>query len=268
MSAGSHDYDSVLALPGRESREKQAAFLKEELSKLEAYPTAELSASAQMDIRILKNEMEQGLFYLTEFKAWAWNPAQYNATAGFSEILANPKIPRRKKMRDLAYRLRKVPLYYKMAIESIDKPTREHTSLAIAQNRGGAAVFKQELRDSLLKAGLTAEELRRALNDCVLAAQALEEYVTFLEKKQDVGQTSFRIGPELYKKAFTYAIQTGVSPQEAYDAAFKRKAFLHKKMFEIAQQLSEKSPENLYRARHCGFIRKPTGYACVNKDGN
>ena len=244
MSAGSHDYDSILALPGQESREKQTAFLKEELSKLEAYPMEGLSASALMDIKILKNEMAQGLFYLTEFKAWAWNPAQYNATAAFSEILANPKIPRRKKMRDLAHRLRKVPLYYKMAMVSIDKPTREHNALAIAQNKGGAAIFKQELRDSLRKAGLSAVELQRALNDCVLASQAVDEYVAFLERKEDVGQTSFRIGPELYKKAFSYVIQTGVSPQEAYDAAFERKAFLHRKMFEIAQQLGEKSPSN------------------------
>ena len=237
LNAGDHRYDSVMVVPTPESMGAYGQFLQDELNSLNQYNTGDLSTASLMDVDILKNEFQQQLFYLNNLQAWRWNPSEYNPCGAFSEILANKKIPSLIKLRALAIRVRQVPLYFQVAKDNLQKPTSVHTQLAISQIKSGLAVFESDLRDSLLNSRLPAAFRNRALADCQLAAQAGRAFVEHLLSRPDVGQTDFRLSPELYEQKFAYAIQTGTKPTAAYQAALARKEELHQKMYKLSRQI-------------------------------
>lgn len=244
LYAGDHSYDSVLVVPSAENREAFAQFLDNELGALDAYDTTGLSTASLMDIAILKSEARQQLFSLRELQSWRWNPSEYNPCGAFSEILANKKLSSKVKLRALGIRLRNIPLYFKFSDQSLNNPTRVHTQLAVSQIKSGLAVFESELRDSLLNSSLPAAFKNRALADCQLAAQAGRDFVAHLISRPDVGKTDFRLRPDLYERKFYFAIQTGVTAEEAYKAALARKQELHKKMYELALKILKVEGKN------------------------
>ncbi len=240
LGAGLHTYDSLLPLPTAELRDRQTFFLKEQLGRLGEFIPSKLSERVAMDHDILRNELEAGVWYLNEYRSFEWNPSQYNPMGTFSEIMANPKVPRKQKYRDLAIRIRAVPAYYEAALLNIRKPTAEHTKLAIQQLNGSIEVFNTELPDSLKKARLPRTVLIRALEDCKAATEATVAFVNALQNRDDVGSRSFRLGPEQYARKFAYEIRTGVGPAEAYKAALARKEELLAKMSLLASKLAGK----------------------------
>lgn len=237
LSAGDHSYDSVLVVPTQESREALNQFLQTEVASLEAYDTTGLSTASLMDIAIVKSEFNQQLFYLNKLVSWQWNPSEYNPCGAFSEILANKKLPSLVKLQALGIRVRSVPAYFKFAERSLMNPTSVHTQLAVNQIKNGLAVFETELRDSLLNSKLPAAFKNRALADCQLATQAGREFISHLMGRPDAGKTDFRLRPDMYEAKFNFAIQTGVTAEQAYNAALARKADLHKKMYELALKI-------------------------------
>lgn len=237
LYAGDHRYDSVLVVPSNENRDAYSQFLQTESGSLDAYDTTGLSTASLMDIAILKNEFNQQIFSLNKLTSWQWNPSEHNPCGAFSEILANRKLPSTAKLRALGIRLRNVPLYFKMAQQSLLNPTSVHTQLAVSQIKNGLIVFESELRDSLLNSKLPAAFKNRALADCQRATQAGREFVENLISRPDIGKTDFRLRPDLYERKFDYAIQTGVTAEEAYKAATARKEELHKKMYELALKI-------------------------------
>lgn len=237
LYAGDHSYDSILVVPSNENREALSQFLQAEVSNLEGFDTSGLSTASLMDIAILKNEFDQQLFSINKLVSWQWNPSEHNPSGAFSEILANKKLPSTTKLRALGIRLRNVPLYFKFAEQSLANPTSVHTQLAVSQIKSGLAVFETELRDSLLNSKLPSSFKNRALADCQLAAQAGRDFVAHLISRPDVGKTDFRLRPDLYERKFYFAIQTGVTADEAYKAALARKQELHKKMYELALKI-------------------------------
>ena len=246
---GFHMYDSVLVVPDSLFHANEVIFAEAKLSGLHSFEKERLSPSDRTDYLILENLLHNLVFNATEFKEYEWNPAYYNVSGSFAEILQSRQSSLENRMRMLNQRLSAVPRYYSNASKMIRKPTIEHTELAIKQNEGGMDVFNGMLRDSLKVCQLDVSEKKEMDQRITVALSAMKGYVDWLKAERKTltpeNSRSFRIGKELYEKKFGYDIVSTYTAEEIYQIALKRKAEIQEEMLGITKQIFHKYLPNV-----------------------
>lgn len=235
-SVGYHKYDSVLTIPDEKSRMQERTFCMNNLNMLHRFDYDSLSDVNKTDYKLMENQLNYTLFNLDELKAWEWDPSQYNVSGVFADMLSNEYEPLDNRLRNFYKRLDHVPAYYEAAKNNIKNPTKEHTELAIEQNKGGLSVFKEDLEAAMAKSGLSKEEKDNMRARAAKAVYAVDGYIDML-KKVSSGGRSFRLGKELYAKKFEFELQSGYTADQVYAKAVKHKEELHKKMYGLAVKL-------------------------------
>ena len=223
--AGFHRYDSVLVVPSAGRRQTEAAARARRRQEMLTYPVAQLSVNNQTDYRLMENYLESARFYADSLRDWQWNPANYNVGGSVAEILNGRYQPLDRRLRAISGKLIQVADYYEAAKQNLERPTREHTNLAIRQTQGGLAVFGPALLDSVAKSGLTAAEKQDLQGRIANTRLTMEGYLRYLQTEVlPAGNfRSFRIGPALFDRKFALDIQSRYSAEEVY-----RKALAHK----------------------------------------
>lgn len=237
---GYHKFDSVLVVPNEARQEKEKLFIQKELDQLDQFQLDELSDANKIDYKLIQNYLDGSSWEQSSFKSREWNPSNYNVCGGFAEMLANNYAPLDERLRNFSLRLRNVPAYYQAAKANIKNPTKEHTQLAIEQNRGGLSVFTTDLIASLEKSKLSEAEKKELLARSEAAQKAISDYASWLEKLPNPNPRSFRLGSELYAKKFEFDIQSNNSAKEIYQSALAHKKELHQKMVKISRQIWSK----------------------------
>jgi uncharacterized protein (DUF885 family) len=242
---GLEKYDSVLEIPDEKNRAKRVAFYQKYVDLFEDTPVEDLSFSQRTDRELILNELEGSLWSYNKFRSFEWNPAAYNIGSAVSSVLEKDKRPINDRIKDLSEKLLKAPQYYQTAINSIKKPTKEHTRLAIKQTKGLVKYLKGDVKKQVNSSTLSAREKRTARQRVDAAAAAAKRYRFYLQSilaspKKVGGLRSFRIGPELYAKKFEYDLQVGKTPKELYREALATKEDIRSKMFETAIELYPK----------------------------
>lgn len=251
-SIGYHAFDSVLVVPDKVREEKERQFVQKELEQLDQFQPAALSEANQIDLKLMRNYLKGSNWEREQLKSGEWNPSNYNVCGGFAEMLGNDYAPLDERLRNFSIRLKNVPAYYRAAKKNIKNPTKEHTQLAIEQNRGGVSVFTVDLPASLEKSGLSRAEKERLLQRSEAARKAIEDYANWLEKLPNPHPRSFRLGSKLYAAKFEFDIQSDQSAKEIYRSALAHKKELHQKMVKISRQIWDKHmgqkpmPQNEY----------------------
>lgn len=248
-SVGYHKYDSVLIVPDAAAREKEIAFCKGQLDSLRQFDDNSLSDNNKIDKAMMRNQLESSIWSVNEEKSFEWNPAQYNISEGFAEILNGTYDSLDNRLHNIGKRLAAVPAFYEAAKQNIKNPTVEHTQLAIEQNMGGASVLEQDLPVALQKSHLSEAEKTAIKEKAALAATAMKGYADWLKNLKNDHPRSFRLGKELYAKKFDFDIQSGYTVDEIYQKAQEHKQKLHTKMAALANQLWSK---------YMGNTQKPT----------
>ncbi|MFN4234094.1 MAG: DUF885 domain-containing protein [Bacteroidia bacterium] len=248
-SVGYTKYDSVLKIPDENYREAQLRFANKHLEKLKLFTDESLDNGNKTDKVMMQNFLQGLLFEINEFKSFEWNPSNYNVAGAIADILNDKKRPLQEKLRLVYLRLKTVPDYYVAAQNNIKNPTLEHTDLAIQQNKGALVYLQGTVMDSINKAQFKAHEEQSMTAALELAANAVKDYISFLESKikpmlQQGNARNFRIGKDLYFKKFKLDIQSGYSADEIYEKALKRKNELHYEMSRIADELWSKYMSN------------------------
>jgi hypothetical protein len=185
----------------------------------------------------MENQLQSAQWYITDFKAYEWNPSDYNVCGGFAEMLANNYDSLDTRLRNFYLRMKNIPAYYQTAKQQIKHPTLEHTQLAIDQNSGGASTFDADLKEALNRSHLSATEKEAILARAKEATAAITDYVKWLKELKNDNPRSFRLGKELYARKFGYDIQSGYSADEIYRKALEHKKELHAQMFDITKEL-------------------------------
>jgi uncharacterized protein (DUF885 family) len=239
-SQGFHNYDSILIIPTDQSDRIVMRFAQIQLDSLKNYPLTQLSDNNKTDIQMIENLMKSFLFSINEIKSGTWNPAQYNVSGSFAEILNGNYDSIENRLRDFDLKMNNIPAYYEAAARNLKNPTIEHMELAIAQNLGGLSVFKTDFKSALSKSKWSDEQKTGALEKAAVSIKAIEDYVDFLKKMPNETPRSFRLGKELYTRKFDLDIQSSFSAEEIYQKALQEKEVLHKKMFVLADKLWSK----------------------------
>ena len=236
-SVGYHKYDSVLVVPDEASRNHELAFCTANLDSLKKFKLAELSDLNKIDYHLIENQLKSAEWGIREEKAYEWNPASYNVSESFANMLGNEYADLDTRLRSFYARMAKVPDYYSAAKANIKNPTREHTDLAIEQNSGGLSVFTDDLEEALKKSTLPDNEKAAIRERATQVTGSIKRYVSWLGKYPHKEPRSFRLGKELYAKKFEYEIQSGYTADEIYKKALEHKDELLGKMHDITKDL-------------------------------
>ena len=222
---GYHRYDSLLIVPTAVRLQVESKMLKRRAKELTGFKLEELSVNNQTDWRMMQNYVQSSRWYADTLRDWQWNPAAYNLGASVGEILNGRYWPLDRRLRAISNKLSKAPDYYAAAEANLNTPTKEHTRLAIDQNRGGLAVFGKALEDSIARSGLTAREKEELANRLATTRMSIEDYIRFLETEVlPAGNfRSFRLGKALFDRKFHYDIQSTYTADQVYQKALRHK---------------------------------------------
>lgn len=236
-SVGFHEYDSLLTISNEVTSKKNIDFSMVYLDSLKKFEQGLLSTNNQTDYEMIKNQLESNIWYAKEFKSNEWNPSDYNVGGIFSEVLNAGVDSINIRLTNIKLKLKSVPAYYQAAIANIKNPTKEHTILAVEQNKGAISIFAVDIPDAVKKSNLSKLEKEEINTNCKQAMAAINNYVNWLEKLDNKQPRNAHIGKKLYEKKFNFDIQSQYSADEIYMMAMQRKSQLHQSMMEIAIQL-------------------------------
>lgn len=236
-SKGFHLYDTALVVPDDNARRNELIFCKQQLDSIKRFNINTLSDNNKIDYHLIKSHLQSSQWYINTFKAFVWNPANYNVCGEFAEMLANNYDSLDTRLRNFYLKMKNVKAYYETAVQQIKNPTIEHTQLAIMQNEGGLSAFNEDLNDALKNSHLNEKEKNQIIARAAESTTAIKNYVNFLKNLNNPFPRSFRIGAELYAKKFEYNIQSGFTAAEIFTKAVAHKNDLHKKMYDITKKL-------------------------------
>jgi uncharacterized protein (DUF885 family) len=236
-SQGYHAYDSVLVLPNDNERKSSLTFCKRQLEALKKFDAKLLSDNNKIDLKMMASELEARIWYITEFKSHEWNPANYNICGDFAEMLANEYAPLEDRLRNFYVKMKNVKAYYETAKLNLKNPSKEHTLLAIEQNKGGISTFNEDLKAAIAKSKISKAYATLMTQRAKEATTAINEYADYLTNLKNEKPRSFRIGKDLYSKKFEYDIQSSYTATQIYDLAVAHKKELHVKMYNITKIL-------------------------------
>ncbi|WP_028768938.1 DUF885 domain-containing protein [Shewanella fidelis] len=244
LYSGFHKYDGVLKVPNAATRAATLAFIDTQQLALSQFDPNVMSPAMLTDYRLIENLLAEMKWDLETFKSWQWNPASYNVSGGFAQIINEDFAPLTERLRSVLARMENVPAYYAAARENISKPTLEHTQLAIMQNEGAFSVFSSELLDKAITSDLTNDEKALFASRFNKVSIAINEHIDWLKALEadlkEQGARSFRIGAELYEQKFAYDIQAGMSGKTLYEKAVADKNRVQGEMIKITHQIWDK----------------------------
>jgi uncharacterized protein (DUF885 family) len=212
---GDHRFDGVLTDYSQETRTRMLANAKqvrEALKKFDDYK--QLTGANQVDVRILRDNVESEIFRLEELREAEWNPLVYNQSLANSLYLlvARDFDSAQKRIPNLRQRMDGIPNVIKQAEANLVHPPRVHTETAIEQIQGAINLVRNGL-DPLLN---QAPQLRKDLAPIQeKTAKALEDYKKWLQEdllKRSDGD--FRLGAEKFRKKLRFALASDLSMEE------------------------------------------------------
>ncbi|WP_051359809.1 DUF885 domain-containing protein [Adhaeribacter aquaticus] len=241
-SQGFHNYDTALVVPTANYRKNLERSYKGFLKELEAHALHKLSPNNRTDYYMIQNHLNKTIWEITEFEEYKWNPARYNIGSGVAEVLNSRHDNLTNRLRVIGEKLARSIIYYETAIDNLEKPTLEHTQLAILQNKGALTVFGPALQDSVAKSDLAPHEKEILKQRIEITRLAIENYLRHLEYKVlpavSAGKSrSFRIGSSLYARKFNFDLESGFTANEIYQKAVLRKRKLHQEMLRLTEEL-------------------------------
>jgi uncharacterized protein (DUF885 family) len=238
---GDHRFDGALTDYSAESRTRILANAKqvaEALKKFDDYK--QLTGANQVDVRILRDEIESEIFSLEELRDADWNPLVYNQSLANSLYLlvARDFDSAQNRMPNLRHRMEAIPNVIKQAEANLQHPPKVHTETAIDQVQGAINLVRNGLDPLLNQAPQMKKEIAPIQEK---TAQALEDYKKWLQtdllKRSD---GNFRIGAEKFRKKLRFALASDLSIEEVLRRAQAELAQKQKEIYETALPLYKK----------------------------
>lgn len=239
--AGLHDYDSILNINTKQSKQKYLHSLKEMDAKLQQFELSNLDDGNKIDYHLIENSLESGAWYVNEFKGHEWDASGYNITGRVWTIVNGDYADLDTRLEILSALLVNVPAYYESGIQNLTRPTMEHLELGYNQNQGALHILGESLLDSISSSGLSDAKKETLVTRVQASKEAVSNYISTLEKLKvelaDGKAESPRIGKALFDKKYAYDINSSYTAEEIYNKALKEKKNLHQKMIEITDSI-------------------------------
>lgn len=243
LYAGRYEGSGRLPRPDAATRSARLAFVTDWQARLAALDDATLGIHQRTDLVQLRNKLAQDRFELEVLREHSWNPASYSVAGPIDLMLQTRFAPEPQRLRLLLRRIEGIPAYYEAARQAIDRPTREHTELAIAQAPGNQSVLNELGRVARASKALSPGERRLFKTRLSNAEAAVDAYVVFLRgqlQRMDAEPgyaRPFRLGGALYPQKFNLEIQSKRTAAQTYEAALQAREQLLAQMDDLARGL-------------------------------
>jgi uncharacterized protein (DUF885 family) len=212
---GDHRFDDQLSDYSAEARQRQLIRAKQVREALKQFDDfSQLTGPNQVDVRILRENVESEIFELDELKEAEWDPIAYNQSLanGLYLLVARDFDTPEKRISSLRKRMEAMPVVISQAKQNLKHPPRVHTETAIEQTQGAISLIRQELSPLLDQAPQLKKELA-PLQD--KTARALEEYKQWLQKDLlPRSDGNFRLGADKFRKKLRFALASDLSMEE------------------------------------------------------
>jgi len=217
---GNHRFDDQLRDYSPEARNRLLARtrkFREELNKFEAI--SQLTGANQVDVRILRDNIDNQIFELEELKEPDWNPLVYNqslANSLYLLVVRDFDTPE-KRIPNLRKRMEAIPRVIAQAKANLQHPPRVHTETAIEQTQGAITFVREGLAPLLDQAPQMKKELSPLQEK---TARALEDYKKWLQNDLlPRSDGDFRIGVDKFRKKLRFALASELSMEEIMQRA-------------------------------------------------
>jgi uncharacterized protein (DUF885 family) len=211
---GDHRFDSQLTDYSAQARAKELATQKEFRDKLSAIDGSQLTGANNIDLRILKENIDYEIFRGEQLKDPEWNPLVYIQSLANSLYLlvARDFAPPEQRIPNLRHRMEAIPRVIAQAKANLQHPPRVHTETAIEQAQGAINLVREGLAPLLDRAPQMKKELALLQEK---TAAALEDYKKWLEKDLlPRSDGDFRLGVDKFRKKLRFALASDLSMEE------------------------------------------------------
>src|SRR4051794_2647377 len=244
-SLGDHRFDDKLTDYSDDAVTKELARAKEARQQLEQFSDrTKLTGPNRVDVRLLKDNIDNEIFGIEELKEREWNPLLYNESLANSLYLlvARDFAPAEKRAASIKARMEKIPAVIAQAKANLKNPPKVYTETAIDQTQGAISLVKEGLIETLDKAPKAKADLA-ALQEKTIAA--LTEYKTWLQNDLLPRSTGdFRIGADKFRKKLRFALASDMSMEDLMKAARTDLEQTQKAIYETALPLYKKQFPN------------------------
>ena len=212
---GDHRFDDQLSDYSADARQRQLIRARQFREALQPFADfSQLTGPNQVDVRILRDNVDAEIFELEELKEAEWNPLVYNQSLANSLYLlvARDFDTPQKRIPNLRRRMEAIPFVIAQAKANLQHPPRVHTETAIEQTDGAIGLVRNGLAPLLDQ----APEMKKDLGPLQeKTAAALAEYKQWLQKDLlPRSDGNFRIGADKFKKKLRFALASDLSMEE------------------------------------------------------
>ncbi len=212
---GDHRFDGLLTDYSPQTRDRLLVGAKQFREALKKFDDpSQLTGANQVDVQILRDNIDSEIFALEELREPIWNPLVYNQSLANSLylIIARDYDAPEKRIPNLRKRMEAIPHVIEQAKENLQHPPRIHTETAIEQAQGAINLVRVGLDPLLVR----APELKKELEPLQeTTAAALEDYKKWLETDLlPRSDGDFRLGEEKYRKKLRFTLASDLSMEE------------------------------------------------------
>ncbi|MBV8851919.1 MAG: DUF885 family protein, partial [Sinobacteraceae bacterium] len=182
---GEHRFDALLDDASPEGFAHRAALAAELSAQLAAIDATQLSRAHQVDLQLLRAELEKQQWRINQLQQWRWDPLLYTALAGNSvyTLMARDFAPLQARLLSVTARLSELTRLLAQVRQSLD-PARVppiHARTAIEQNNGVLQLITQLVTPAVNT--LPAEQQANLKSAIAHARAAIAQHQIWLEKK-------------------------------------------------------------------------------------
>ncbi|HWX15481.1 MAG TPA: DUF885 domain-containing protein [Chthoniobacterales bacterium] len=238
---GDHRFDQELTDYSTATRDRQLARAKHFRESLQAFDDfSRLTGANQVDVRILRDNIDNEIFKLEELKEADWNPLVYNQSLANSLYLlvARDFDSPEKRIPNLRKRMEAIPRVIDQAKANLQHPPRVHTETAIEQTQGAISLVREGLSPVLDRAPQMKREFAPLQEK---TAKALENYKKWLQNDLlPRSDGDFRIGADKFRKKLRFALASNLSMEEIMKRAQADLQHTQEAIYETARPLFKK----------------------------
>ncbi len=211
---GDHRFDAELDDLSADARGRATAWAKSLLAELDGIDAAALSRENQVDAKILRNQLEYGIWDDEVMQRWAWDPQMYSGLAGGAiySLVASEFAPLPERLASAAARLEKLPQLLAQARANLDpaRVPKTHAETVAKQNQGVIGLLDGFIVPHL---GELDPALRERLEKAMTAARAaVAEHQQWLDGTLVPNAAGdFRVGAEKYDQQLRFALNSSLT---------------------------------------------------------
>ena len=240
------DLDNALDDVGPPAVNRQRDYYSAFHRKLEDVDRDSLAPEDQADFDIIQDQIALTLLDLDVIQTWRHNPTYYVELLG--NALFTPYVleyaPTEKRASHIISRLEKTPHFLDQAKRNLIGAPPVWIQVARDENQGNITLIDKTLR-AFIPATLEAP-YNHAADAAILELKEFDRFLaeTLPNRGRDQKTPNWRLGEDVYKLKFRFALGTDLTPDQVLQSAETDVKRVRKEMFEIAKQLGATGDEN------------------------